>query len=219
MNINPLQNRRILLIDDNPAIHEDFRKVLIRASVVPNDLSEQEVALFGHTTVKYQSPIFEIDSAYQGQEGLDLVEKSLWEGRPYALAFVDVRMPPGWDGIETTSKIWARYPDLQVVICTAYSDYSWEEMLSILGFSDRLLILKKPFDNIEVLQLAIAMTEKWRLHQQVKLRLDDLERIVQERNLALKAASIDFARENDSDGILTRVSGQNGEQCPDAQAC
>jgi CheY-like chemotaxis protein len=219
MNINPLQNRRILLIDDNPAIHEDFRKVLIRASVVPNDLSEQEVALFGHTTVKYQSPIFEIDSAYQGQEGLDLVEKSLWEGRPYALAFVDVRMPPGWDGIETTFKIWARYPDLQVVICTAYSDYSWEEMLSILGFSDRLLILKKPFDNIEVLQLAIAMTEKWRLHQQVKLRLDDLERIVQERNLALKAASIDFAHENDSDGILTRVSGQNGEQCPDAQAC
>ena len=186
MNINPLQNRRILLIDDNPAIHEDFRKVLKRASVVPNDLSEQEVALFGHTTVKYQSPIFEIDSAYQGQEGLDLVEKSLWEGRPYALAFVDVRMPPGWDGIETTSKIWARYPDLQVVISAAYSDYSWEEMLSILGFSDRLLILKKPFDNIEVLQLAIAMTEKWRLYQESKLRLEDLKNTLEERNLTLK---------------------------------
>ena len=88
------------------------------------------------------------------------------------MAFVDVRMPPGWDGVETTAKIWQKYPDLQVVICTAYSDYSWEEMLKKLGYSDRLVILKKPFDNIEVLQLAISMTEKWRLYQQAKLRLD-----------------------------------------------
>ena len=204
MKSDPLKNHRILVIDDNRAIHDDFRKILITSSSLANNLDEDEAALFGDRTVKFQLPVFEIDSAYQGQEGLDLIEKSLLEDRPYALAFVDVRMPPGWDGIETTSKIWARYPDLQVVICTAYSDYSWEEMLSILGFSDRLLILKKPFDNIEVLQLAIAMTEKWRLHQQVKLRLDDLERIVRERNLALKAANIDFARENDSDGILTR---------------
>ena len=59
------------------------------------------------------------------------------------MAFVDVRMPPGWDGVETTAKIWQKYPDLQVVICTAYSDYSWEEMLKKLGYSDRLVILKK----------------------------------------------------------------------------
>src|ERR1700726_3322418 len=92
-----------------------------------------------------------------------------------ALAFVDVRMPPGWDGIETTCKIWEKYPDLQVVICTAYSDYSWEEMLKTLGSSDRMVILKKPFDNIEVLQLAISITEKWRLYQQAKLRLENID--------------------------------------------
>ena len=102
------------------------------------------------------------------------------------MAFVDVRMPPGWDGVETTAKIWQKYPDLQVVICTAYSDYSWEEMLKKLGYSDRLVILKKPFDNIEVLQLAISMTEKWRLYQQAKLRLDDLEKMVQERTIKLE---------------------------------
>ena len=112
------------------------------------------------TVVQFQMPVFEIDSAYQGREGLDLIEKSLLENRPYALAFVDVRMPPGWDGVETTCKIWEKYADLQVVICTAYSDYSWEEMLRVLGYSDRMVILKKPFDNIEVLQLAISMTEK-----------------------------------------------------------
>jgi two-component system sensor histidine kinase/response regulator len=195
MKINPLKNHRILVIDDNRAIHDDFRKILLTSSSLPNDLDADEVILFGGAA-KFQLPVFEIDSAYQGQEGLDLIEKSLRENRPYALAFVDVRMPPGWDGVETTCKIWEKYPDLQVVICTAYSDYSWEEMLRTLGYSDRMVILKKPFDNIEVLQLAIAMTEKWRLYQQAKLHLDDLERIVQERTVALKAANTDLTAAN-----------------------
>jgi two-component system, sensor histidine kinase and response regulator len=196
MNINPLKNHRILVIDDNRAIHDDFRKILVTSSNLPNDLAEDEEALFGQTPGKFQWPIFEIDSAYQGQEGLGLIEKSLRENQPYALAFVDVRMPPGWDGVETTCKIWEKYPDLQVVICTAYSDYSWEEMLRTLGYSDRMVILKKPFDNIEVLQLAIAMTEKWRLYQHAKLRLEDLERMVQERTLALEAANAELMSAN-----------------------
>jgi two-component system, sensor histidine kinase and response regulator len=176
MKFNPLSNHRVLVIDDNRAIHEDFRKILTRAS---SFLAYHEAALFGDTTRKFPQPIFEIDSAYQGQEGLDLIEKSLKENRPYALAFVDVRMPPGWDGVETTCKIWEKYPDLQVVICSAFSDYSWEEMVSKLGYWDRVVILKKPFDNIEVLQLAIAMTEIWRHNQQTKLRVDNLEQLIQ----------------------------------------
>jgi CheY-like chemotaxis protein len=186
MKSDPLKNHRILVIDDNRAIHDDFRKILITSSSLPNNLDEDEAALFGDRTVKFQLPVFEIDSAYQGQEGLDLIEKSLLEDRPYALAFVDVRMPPGLDGVETTRRIWEKNPDLQIVICTAYSDYSWEEMLKTLGYSDRMVILKKPFDNIEVLLLAIAMTEKWRLYQESKLRLEDLEKILEERTLTLK---------------------------------
>ena len=196
MSINPLKNHRILVIDDNRAIHDDFRKILVPLSTLSNDLEEDEKALFGESLTKFQFPVFEVDSAYQGREGLDLIEKSLLEERPYSLAFVDVRMPPGWDGVETTCKIWEKYPDLQVVICTAYSDYSWEQMLRTLGHSDRMVILKKPFDNIEVLQLAIAMTEKWRLYQQARLRLDDLERMVLERTLALNAANIDLTSAN-----------------------
>jgi two-component system, sensor histidine kinase and response regulator len=195
MIIDPLKNRRILVIDDNRAIHEDFRKILITSSQ-PNNLDEDEAALFGTTVVQFQMPVFEIDSAYQGREGLDLIEKSLLENRPYALAFVDVRMPPGWDGVETTCKIWEKYADLQVVICTAYSDYSWEEMLRVLGYSDRMVILKKPFDNIEVLQLAISMTEKWRLYQQAKVYLGDLEKMVQERTLALNGANLELTSAN-----------------------
>jgi|HubBroStandDraft_6_1064221.scaffolds.fasta_scaffold80385_2 two-component system sensor histidine kinase/response regulator len=207
MNINPLKNHRILVIDDNRSIHDDFRKILVKASQLPNDLSEDEAALFGDEEQIFAWPKFEIDSAYQGQEGLSLIEKSLLEGRPYALAFVDVRMPPGWDGIETTCKIWEMYPDLQVVICTAYSDYSWEEMLRTLGYSDRMVILKKPFDNIEVLQLAIAMTEKWRLLQHAKLRLDDLEKMVHDRTLQLKAANAELTLAN-----LQLISGTEKAQ-------
>jgi PAS domain S-box-containing protein len=91
------------------------------------------------------------------------------------MAFVDVRMPPGWDGIETIKQIWAECPQLQVVICTAYSDYQWQDITDKLGQTDQLLILKKPFDNLEVRQLACALTEKWSLARQVESALGESE--------------------------------------------
>ncbi len=197
MKIDPNLNRRILVIDDNQEIHQDFRKILTPAVAERNRMAETEALLFDDAPPEFKLPEFQIDSAYQGQEGLDLIEKSLQENHPYALAFVDVRMPPGWDGVETTAKIWEKYPDLQVVICTAYSDYSWEDMLKKFGYSDRLVILKKPFDNIEVLQLAISMSEKWRLYGKAKLRLDDLERMVEERTAALQKTNSELGTAND----------------------
>lgn len=172
---NPWKNHRILLIDDNEAIHSYFRKILAYSSV-PDVLAGCEKALFGQSAERPQYPIFEIDSAYHGQEGFALIEQSLLEQRPYALAFVDVLLGPGWDGVQTTCKIWAKYPDLQVVLCTGFADRPWEDMVRTLGFLDRVVVLIKPFDKIEVLQLAVAMTEKWRLNQQAKLRIHSLER-------------------------------------------
>jgi CheY-like chemotaxis protein len=142
MKLNPQKNNRILVIDDNHAIHEDIRRILIGASDVSSSL-EEEASLFGETMEVSETPVFKIDSAYQGQEGLALVEKSLQDNKPYALAFVDVHMPPGWDGIEATCKIWDRYPELQVIIITAHSDHTWEEMLKLLGYSERMLVLEK----------------------------------------------------------------------------
>jgi CheY-like chemotaxis protein len=178
MKIDPSKSHRILVIDDNSAVHEAFRKILTSPGL-PHDLEEDEAALFGVKELKCKMPIFEVSSAFQGQEALDMVEKSLKEDQPYALAFVDVRMPPGWDGIETISKIWEGYPDLQVVICTAYSDYTLQEISRILGFSDRLIILNKPFDNIEIMQLAIALSKKWQVYQEIKLRMAELDKGVQ----------------------------------------
>jgi signal transduction histidine kinase len=189
-------NRRILVIDDNQSIHQDFQKIFAAGHNSSSELDLIESALLGRSPQTEEWPAFEVDAAFQGEEGLAMVRRGLVEGRPYAMAFVDVRMPPGWDGIETVGRIWEDYPDLQVVICTAYSDYSWEEMLERLGHSDRLVILKKPFDNIEVLQLACALTEKWRLYQQGKCRLDDLERMVQERTAALQTTNAELASAN-----------------------
>jgi len=197
MTIDPLKNRRILIIDDNQGIHDDFRKILGRSAAPSDELADRAAAIFGEAREPSRLPKFEIDSAHQGKEGLDLIEKSLAENRPYAMAFVAVQMPPGWDGIETTAKIWQKYPDLQVVICTAYSNYSWEDMLTRLGYSDRLVILKKPFDTVEVLQLAVSMTEKWRLYQQGKLHLNELEKTVQERTHMLKATNSELASANE----------------------
>jgi PAS domain S-box-containing protein len=178
----------ILIIDDNPSIHEDIRKILCPA-VVADDLAEDQEAIFGETVAAAGGSNFAIASAYQGQEGLALVEKARAEKRPYSVAFVDVRMPPGWDGIETIQRIWQADPDIQVVVCTAYSDHSWEEINAKLGQSDSLLILKKPFDNVEVLQIAHALCKKWLVTSEAKFRMDKLESVVETRTLELVRAN------------------------------
>jgi two-component system, NtrC family, sensor kinase len=183
------RNRRILVIDDNPAIHADFRKIFCGSIATAEALSQSEAAFFGETKAVGDDAKFEIDSAFQGQEALQRVTAALQENRHYAMAFLDVRMPPGWDGIETATRIWQQDPHLQIVLCTAYSDYSWEDMRAQLGRTDRLVILKKPFDNVEVLQLADALTEKWRVTQQAALKTSALEQAVEERTREIRTAN------------------------------
>jgi signal transduction histidine kinase/DNA-binding NtrC family response regulator len=175
------------LIDDTVAIHGDFRKILADDDVGALDHTEAE--LFGVSKSSVPRGSFVLDSAYQGQEGLRLLQQALAESRPYALAFVDIRMPPGWDGIETIAQLWAVDPDLQVVISTAYSDYSWGEISQRFGTTDNLAILKKPFDNIEVLQLTHALTKKWSLARQSKRQVEALDEMVKEQTEQLRATN------------------------------
>lgn len=172
---------RILVIDDNAAIHEDFRKILIKPHALDHRLLDMEATLFGAEIRTEKRGFFEIDSAFQGRDGLALVQKALSKGHPYALAFVDGRMPPGWDGIETIHHLWQECPDLQVVLCTAYADYSWQEICRVLGETDNLLILKKPFDDVEVLQIAHALARKWELNREVQSRIENLDGMVRQK--------------------------------------
>jgi EAL domain-containing protein (putative c-di-GMP-specific phosphodiesterase class I)/FixJ family two-component response regulator len=204
-------NRRILVIDDNPAIHGDFRKILLPRMDGSNELDEMAAELFDEPSDSSTPSAYQVDFALQGADALTMVVQARAENRPYAVAFIDVRMPPGWDGIETAARIWQQDPDLQIVICTAYSDYSWTEIRQKLGHPDCLVILKKPFDNIEVLQLAEMLTEKWRLTKQAKHRFDDLERIIHQRTHELQAsnAHLDVANQQLQAAALCQQQAMN----------
>ena len=180
-------SRRILVIDDNESIHADFRKILSHNGAAGDDLKNAAASLLGGTTKSSKETAFDLQTASQGQAGLAAVQEAIRSGQPFEMAFVDVRMPPGWDGIETISHLWNTDPDLQVVMCTAYSDYGWKDIEKQLGISDNLVILKKPFDPIEVTQLAHALTSKWVSARAARLRLEELDDLVEKRTAELHA--------------------------------
>ena len=206
-------NRRILLIDDSPSIHEDFRKILGgRGVATSNELEEAKAAFLGDEPEQAgDTTTFELDSAHQGQEGLELLLEAKRIEKPYAMAFVDIRMPPGWDGIQTIKQLWRADPLLQVVICTAYSDYTWNETVAELGHSDRLLILKKPFDTVEIWQLAHALTDKWNTARREKLLIEDLRRA--EAEARAYAASLETVNKAlvTAKAAAERISEMKGE--------
>lgn len=175
-----LNPKRILLIDDNAAIHEDFRKVLVTKGC-DEVMDALKADLFGEVSAKQCNVNgFTLDSAYQGEAALELVKQSLQDNCPYAMAFVDIHMPPGLDGITTIQKIWELDPDMQIVICTAHTDYSWEEILKKFNYSNNILILKKPFEVVEIRQMAAALTQKWFLHKEVQYQNEHLQNLIAE---------------------------------------
>ncbi|QDS87319.1 Sporulation kinase E [Rosistilla ulvae] len=190
--MNSIENNkpRILVIDDNPAIHDDFQKILV-SDADKQELWDAASAFFGEEA---EAPVandkldVQLDSAYQGEEGYRKVRDANAAGRPYTLAFCDMRMPPGWDGLTTIENLWKADSNLQVVICSAYSDNTWSDISKRLGLSDRLLILKKPFDNAEVMQMVVALIEKRRLIDAASIKRESLERTVAERTRHLREA-------------------------------
>jgi signal transduction histidine kinase len=180
-------NRRILVLDDNPAIQRDFKRILCGRRLAHPSLDHCESVLFQTAQNPVPEMAFCLTPALQGEEGVKLAEASISAGQPFALVFVDLRMPPGWDGITTVTRLWEVDPHLEIVICTGYSDFSWPEISQRLGRSDQVLILKKPCEPIEVVQLAHALTEKWNLAFESRRHTRELEERVAERTRLLEA--------------------------------
>lgn len=190
---------RILLVDDNEAIHEDIEAILSSHQVdVDSELQELEDSLFGDSVSRNTDVLeklkYKIDHAYQGEEAIRMVREAAENGKPYSLVFMDVRMPPGMDGIQAIQQIWKGYPYIEMVICTAYSDYSWDEIVQNLGSSDKLLFMKKPFDATALKQTALTLTTKWGLQQQAIEYTDKLEKDVEERTRELNKLVEDFKK-------------------------
>jgi predicted signal transduction protein with EAL and GGDEF domain len=205
-------NRRILVVDDNRAIHEDFRKILAGGGTSHADLNALHEHLFGAATAEPTAETFELESAFQGDEALEKVGAARSAGRPFAVVFIDVRMPPGIDGIQTTARLLDVDPEVGIVICSAYSDHSWEEMTAAFGTTDRVLILKKPFDTVEVRQLAHALRRRWELARLAVLRVEDLTAVIDAQTRELKAANEALKHEAAAREDALRRLGESNDQ-------
>ncbi|MFA4984972.1 MAG: hybrid sensor histidine kinase/response regulator [Candidatus Brocadiia bacterium] len=161
-----MDNRRILIIDDDPAIREDYKRIL-SPEAIPSlskiDELERELFKKGSEHSSEDLPQFDLAFASQGRQGYELAVQAIAEEKPFAVAFVDIRMPPGWDGMETASRIRFHDKDIEIVIVTAYSDKDRKSLVAALEDPSKLLYLKKPFDPDEIRQLAHSLTEKWNL--------------------------------------------------------
>ena len=179
----PDTHRRILIIDDNKSIHEDFKAILDPDTHKDNELDQITSTLFGeeNPTPTSNRKSFHIESAYQGQQGLEIIKEAIRQDQPFAVAFVDMRMPPGWDGLETIRRIWKEDAHIEIVLATAYSDYTWPEIHNQLDRNNQLIILKKPFDDIEVRQLAHTLCQRRLLADQARTKIQQLETTIAEQ--------------------------------------
>ena len=187
----PVYNR-ILVVDDTKEIHEDFRKILksSRVHMKNDELRKLELELFDEedssVSKELQEISYRMDSAMQGQDAIEMADKAEAEGDPYSVIFMDVRMPPGLNGVDTIERIWRRHPFIEMVIVTAYSDYSWEQILEKVGTTDRLMFLRKPFDQVSVKQMALALTRKFNLTVKVRNYINQIESEIQDRHSQLE---------------------------------
>ncbi len=188
---------RVLVIDDEPGVHSAFKRILSRSVTVDKLGRRRSIPIRLEKNLS-TLPRFEVDSAYRGEEGLERVKDSIREGRPYMVVFVDVRMPGNWDGIETIKQIWRVEPGIHVVVSTGFQDYTWEQLIDKLGNSDRLLVLMKPFEPIEVRQTTYMLYQKWLFNQHMQKRFDKLEGMVRERTRELETANQSLRKEMQS---------------------
>ncbi len=206
--------KRILIVDDNVEIHEDFKKILLPAKKIKdNEMLSLEKELFGSEDAekgvdRELNLSYRIDDAMQGDEAIEMVDRAEREGDPYAMAFMDVRMPPGIDGITTVERIWKKHPMLEIVICTAYSDYSWDQMLQKLGYSDHLLFIKKPFDGVAIKQIALSLTTKWEINRKNQAHMTTLESEVEKRTADLRTMMENLKELKDKAESATRAKSE-----------
>ncbi len=202
-----MANNRILIVDDNPSIHEDFKKILApnRAGAPLLGLEER---LFGAEAPSNldRGYAYQLICAVHASQAIDIFCQALETGDPFAVVFADVRLPPGKNGIDMIERIWSLAPMTQVVIMSAFSDYSWEDLIERFGWSDRLIILRKPFDAITIKQLALLLTRRWSSELALLAQREDCKHLAMvkaelERDRQILRAALDQA--DDAFALLT----------------
>lgn len=201
LNLGP---KRILLIEDNVGIHKDFSRAFqVQASDPLLDSTKK--MLFGKTAKpsscsESEAP-FLIHSAYRGREAIDMVRKCLLAGEPYDVVFIDVYLPHGLQVVETVKELWQIDPDLQVVIFSAQINYSWEKIAAQLNGSKNCLLLRRPFDAIELRQLAHVLVWKKELKEQVRYQVESSEHLTIEHNIKIEKITAELQHQATHDSL------------------
>ncbi|HOL32222.1 MAG TPA: hybrid sensor histidine kinase/response regulator, partial [Anaerohalosphaeraceae bacterium] len=176
-------NRRILLVDDEIRILDELKKVLAPSETTSQELQDLESRLFGTSSKKSNRlKTYHVECCCQGDQAIEVVRNAIEIGKPFAVAFLDIRMPPGPDGVWTAEQIRRLDPNVQIVMMTGYSDFDINEIARRVPPEDKLLYMQKPIHSQEILQFALALTAKWQSDYLLHLQNQKL----QEQNEALK---------------------------------
>ena len=170
-NANDTSNR-VLIADDQKEIHDDFEEMLTpRAAAAADELA---ASFLSGEEADHHLPEFELLHATGGEQACDLVQRAVRDGRPIAAAYIDIRMPPGIDGVATVRKIRSIDRAIEIVLMTAYTDTSLADIVEEMELLHKLLYVRKPFAREEVQQITVALVEKWNLERELELRRREL---------------------------------------------
>ncbi len=142
MRDNEIMEHKILMVDDSEEMHELYKKII----------EKMNAKNFGMQ--------FSLEHCFQGEVGVLKVREAYRNKDPYSLVIMDIRMPPGIDGIQTIKHIREEYPQTEFIVCTAFQQYSWEDYLEIFGPSDKILYINKPYNKTTMKQLTLYVCSK-----------------------------------------------------------
>ena len=164
-------NTRVLIVDDQRDIHDDFEEMLMPRRAAADDLA---ASFLGGEEADHHLPEFELLHAMGGEEACEVVRRAARDGAPIAVAYIDIRMPPGIDGVDTVREIRGIDRAIEIVLMTAYTDTSLAEIVEDMELLHKLLYVRKPFAREEVQQITVALVEKWNLERELELRRREL---------------------------------------------
>ena len=181
-------NTRVLIVDDQEEIHSDFQEILSKtdSQIASDDLADAFLSADAENSTDYL-PSFELWHASSGEEAYRVVKAAKEAGEPFAVAFIDIRMPPGMDGIETIRRIREFERNLEIVIMTAYTDKPLHEIVTNMELLHKLLYIRKPVAREEIQQITLSLVEKWNIEQEAARHQQELSLSYQRLEAVLDA--------------------------------